>query len=114
MTITMNNGTIETIIGRQCILTGVLTSNSNVRIDGVVEGEIAVTGEVTISATGRIRANIRATICKVGGAITGHIKARDAVIIEETAKAYCEIHVPSLTVARGATFKGSSLHDVGM
>ncbi len=107
----MNNGAIETIIGRECMLVGVLNSKNNIQIDGLVEGDIHADGEVSVGVSGRIRANITALICTISGSITGRITAFEIVKIEETAKAYCEIHAPNLSVARGATFKGASVDD---
>lgn len=97
----------ETVIGSKSMFIGSFSGNGNMIIDGIVEGDIDVEGELNVSSLGRVRAQIRAAKCIIAGAITGKISARHQVTIEPTAKAWCDIQTAELTIAPGATFKGN-------
>lgn len=97
----------ETIIGSKSIFIGSFSGNGNMIIDGIVEGDIDVAGELNVSSIGRVRAKIKAAKCIIAGAITGKVTALHQVMIEPTAKAWCDISTAELTIAPGATFKGS-------
>jgi cytoskeletal protein CcmA (bactofilin family) len=97
----------ETVIGSESMFIGSFSGNGNMIINGIVEGHITVDGELNVSPLGRVRAQIHAAKCIIAGAITGKVTARHQVTIEPTAKAWCDIKTAELTVAPGATFKGS-------
>jgi cytoskeletal protein CcmA (bactofilin family) len=97
----------ETVIGSKSMFIGSFSGNGNMIINGIVEGDINVEGELNVSPLGRVRAQIRAAKCIIAGAITGKVTARHQVTIEPTAKAWCDITTAELTIAPGATFKGS-------
>ncbi|MEY3990356.1 MAG: hypothetical protein RI985_1437 [Chloroflexota bacterium] len=99
----------ETFIGSTSMFIGSFSGNGNIVIEGIVEGDINVEGELNVSPLGRVRAQISAAKCIIAGAITGKVFARHQVTIEHTAKAWCDIQTAELTVAPGATFKGSCI-----
>lgn len=97
----------ETIIGSSSMFIGSFSGDGNMTINGIVEGHINVEGAINVTSQGRVRAHIHAATCVIAGAITGKITALYHVIIEPTAKAWCDIKTNELKVAAGATFKGS-------
>lgn len=98
----------ETKIGSDSIFVGALTTDGSVDIEGIFEGELHSSRHIQISHIGRVRASINALTCTIKGAITGKICAHNDVVIESTARAWCEIDAPSLRVEPGAVFKGTS------
>lgn len=98
----------ETIIGPNSLLVGELTSNGNMQIDGIVEGTIKSEGVLTIGSSGRVRATVQSTGCVVHGAINGDIHATSFVSLAQTAKAWCQIETPTLSIDPGAIFKGTA------
>ncbi len=100
---------IDTVIGTSSIFIGTFSGQGNMAVNGVVEGEIAVNGILNIHPTGRVRADVNAAACVVAGSISGTITATQQVSIEPTAKAWCDIKTAVLTVAPGATFKGTCI-----
>jgi cytoskeletal protein CcmA (bactofilin family) len=98
----------DTTIGRESIFIGVLTSTGNVHIDGIYEGDIHSAQHVQIRSSGRVRATLDVISCTISGLITGKVRASDTVVIEASARAWCEIESPTLHIEPGAIFKGSS------
>jgi cytoskeletal protein CcmA (bactofilin family) len=99
----------ETVIDSKSMFIGSFSGNGNMIIDGIVEGHIDVEGELNVTSLGRVRAHIRAAKCIIAGAITGRVTALHQVSIEPTAKAWCDIQTAELTIAPGATFKGTCI-----
>ena len=70
---TFENGNDEvTIISSGVIIEGKLSSKGNVRVDGIVKGDVNVTGNVTIGETGDINGQVNADIITVGGKVVGN------------------------------------------
>jgi len=69
------NGKPETIVGANTRFIGTLTSDGNIRIDGSVEGDVEVLGNLIIGETGRVIATIKAQNVHVSGAVKGEITA---------------------------------------
>ena len=54
------NGKPETVIGTNTSIVGSLKSDGNIRIDGSVEGDIEILGNLIIGETGRVIATLKA------------------------------------------------------
>lgn len=67
------NGRAETVIGANTRFVGTLNAEGNVRIDGAVEGDIEVVGNLIIGETGRVIATIKARNVHVSGAVKGRL-----------------------------------------
>lgn len=97
----------DTVIGSSSMFIGSFSGKGNMIIDGIVEGDINLDGTINVTSQGRVRAHIQAAACVIAGAITGKITALYHVMMEPTAKAWCDIKTNELKIAAGATFKGS-------
>ena len=97
----------ETAIGTNTRVVGTITSDGHMRIDGSVEGDIVVLGNLIIGETGRVVANVKAQTVHVSGAIKGQITA-DAIEISPTGKVWGDITTDSLHVEPGGFFRGQS------
>jgi cytoskeletal protein CcmA (bactofilin family) len=98
----------ETTIGKDCLFVGALTTDGNVQIDGVFEGEITSTMHVQVNNTGRVRAHLNVDACTVHGSVVGNIIATSDVVLASSARVWGQIDATSLQIQQGAVFKGSS------
>ncbi len=98
----------ETIISNECLFVGVLTSDGNVQIDGVFEGEITSSLHVQVNNSGRVRAHVHVNACTVHGSVVGNIIATSDVVLTSSARVWGQIDAASLQIQQGAVFKGSS------
>ena len=95
-------------IGASIRIKGDVTGDENLIIQGHVEGTIRVQGHnVTISKTGKVRANIEANQIIVEGELHGDMIGEEKVIIRETGNVLGNIVAPRVTLEDGALFKGS-------
>lgn len=97
---------IEATIGSRATFEGRLRCDGSVRIDGAVEGgTIETLGNVLITETGRVIADIKAKTVSVAGAYKGTITA-DRVELLEGGRLWGAIHVKSFLLDEGAHFHG--------
>ncbi len=97
---------ITTIIGAGAVCEGDFSAKGSVRIDGVVNGSVKVTGNITIGATGRINGDVEALSAIVGGEVTGNVSAPERVELIETARLIGDITTAVIVIDEKAIFQG--------
>lgn len=97
---------IEATIGPRATFDGRLRCDGSVRIDGTVEGGLIETlGNVLITESARVMADIVAKTVSVAGAYKGKITA-ERVELLEGGRLWGAIHVKSFLLDEGAHFDG--------
>lgn len=102
------NGKPETIVGANTRFVGTLTSDGNIRIDGTVEGDLEVLGNLIVGESGRVIATIKAQNVHVSGAVKGEITAVEQLEISPTGKVWGDITTAALHIEPGGLFRGQS------
>lgn len=97
-----------TIISSGVIIDGKLSSNGNVRVDGVVKGDVKADGNVTVGENGEINGEITAEVVTVGGKVTGTVIGKEKIMLEAKANLKGDIITKILVVDAGAKFDGNS------
>jgi cytoskeletal protein CcmA (bactofilin family) len=97
-----------TIIGAGVILEGKITCKGNIRVDGVVNGDINANGSVAVGENGEINGEINAEVINVGGKVTGSLNAKDKLVLEAKAVLKGDVITKILVVEAGANFDGNS------
>ena len=107
---TNGNTTMEevTIISSSVIIEGKLTSNGNVRLDGIVKGNVEAKGNVTVGESGNVQGDINADSITIGGKVEGVVNAKDKVVLENKANLKGDLITKILVVEAGAIFEGKS------
>ena len=101
-------GEIETIIGRNTQIKGEIFGNGNIRLDGHINGGIAVEGEVVIGESGSVVGDVKAGGLIVAGQITGNVETGGVLSIRSTGQIIGDVKVKSLNIADGGIFRGRS------
>ncbi|MHC8493766.1 bactofilin family protein [Thalassospira sp. SM2505] len=92
------------VINADLRVTGDLISESDVQVDGSVNGDIR-TRTLTIGQNGEVRGEIVADKVRVCGTVIGQVRARD-VSLSETARMIGDILHESLSIEPGAHIEG--------
>jgi cytoskeletal protein CcmA (bactofilin family) len=95
-----------TVIGRGVRVRGRIQGEGDLTIEGHVEGEISVSGALTVDPAGLVGANINARVIVVRGAVRGDLTADDVVRLEEGARVVGDVHAPRIAIAKGALVRG--------
>ena len=87
---------------------GNLTFQSELLIDGQVQGKINATGKLTVGKNARIRGEIRTKSVTIQGTIEGNVFASERCVLEPVSSVHGNIEAQRLAVGENATFLGSA------
>src|SRR5256712_10355844 len=93
-------------LGKGSRVSGKLSFEGTVRIEGQVEGEITAQDALTIGEGAVVNAQITGTSVVVHGKVTGDITARKRLEIRAPGKVLGNISTPSLVIHEGGVFEG--------
>jgi cytoskeletal protein CcmA (bactofilin family) len=100
-------------IGPSIQISGDVTGNEDVRIEGRVEGTVNLSDNVlTVGKEGQINATANARAIFVEGKVEGDLKADEKVVIQSSGNVRGNIVAPRVTLEDGCKFKGSIDMDV--
>ncbi len=97
---------ITTIIGKESVVDGNFQTQGSVRLDGIVEGNVVVTGHVIVGAAGKIHGSLEAESAVIGGEITGNVIAPKKTELTSTAKVIGDIKTEVIVIDEKAIFQG--------
>jgi cytoskeletal protein CcmA (bactofilin family) len=96
------------MIGRGISISGDVTADSNLRVEGVIEGRsVQSSHDVEIAESGRVIAGITAKVIKIAGEVTGDISGSEKVMIARSGRVQGNVVAPRVQLEDGALFRGS-------
>jgi len=98
---------IETVIGPNAHFRGDIQSDGGVRIDGILEGNIDITGNLVIGEGAKLIAEVNANNISISGAVKGNISGNRVEILE-TGRVWGDLTINSLLLNEGAYLRGQT------
>jgi cytoskeletal protein CcmA (bactofilin family) len=95
-----------TVIGRTTRVRGRVTGSVDLEVQGFVEGEIAVAGDVTVDSQGIVGAGVRGRRLIVRGAVKGDLVGDESILLESGARVVGDVRAPRIAIAPGALVRG--------
>ena len=96
------------VIGAKTTVKGEITGDEDVLVEGAVEGNVRISRDLRVAASGSVRANIEANSVIVSGEVLGDCTAAVRVDIQATGRLTGNIRAPKIVIAEGAVFRGNS------
>jgi cytoskeletal protein CcmA (bactofilin family) len=96
----------EAVIGRTTRVRGRVSGDGSLLIEGNIEGDINVRGDLTIAEGGRATSTIDADAVTLRGELDGDVRARGVVRIEAGARVRGDVQGESVALEEGAEFVG--------
>ncbi len=96
----------STVIGAGTRIRGRIHGDGDLLVDGFVEGDVKVSGEVVIGASGLVGAAVQGSRITVRGAVRGDLSATLSIHLEEGARVVGAVRAPRVSVASGAMYRG--------
>ncbi|MBK8943720.1 MAG: polymer-forming cytoskeletal protein [Ignavibacteriae bacterium] len=87
---------------------GKITSNGNVRIDGKINGDVIVKGNLTLGPSAEIKGQVSAKNMTASGKVDGILKIEEKLTLEASSNIKGDIITKILVVVEGAKFDGKS------
>ncbi len=96
----------NTIIGQSVKLTGDLVGDSDIIIEGVVDGTIHTNENIEITETAEVNAVVTCSNATIGGKLKGNITVKETLKINGTAIVTGDIRTTNISVDHGAVING--------
>ena len=100
------NDTQTTVIGADSYFKGELEFDKTARIIGRFDGKITGKGELQVTQSAALKADVESSIANIDGSIEGNITAKDAVKLNANGKVKGDITASRMMMAEGASFYG--------
>lgn len=98
---------MNTIIGKDTIVSGTMEVSGTLRVDGVVKGDVIVSDTVAVGPTGSVEANVQTKNAVVSGGVKGNIHASERIELQAKANITGDLITKSLVIESGAVFHGN-------
>lgn len=95
------------LIGLGTQIIGDITSAGDIRIDGVLNGNIKLNGRLVIGPNGKIEGNVICQNADISGEIKGTVEVVEMLALKSTAKILGDMIIGKLSIEPGAIFTGS-------
>lgn len=95
------------LLGAGTKISGDITSSGDFRIDGVLVGNITISGKLVLGNTGKIEGNINCTNADLSGEVKGTVNISEILSLKSTAKINGDIITGKLAIEAGAVFTGT-------
>jgi len=86
---------------------GTIIADNDIRIDGIVEGDLQCTGKVVIGEKGLFKGNIVCQSAEVMGKMDGKIEVKQTLAMRSTSNMKGEVSTQVLIVEPNAIFNGT-------
>lgn len=97
---------VDVLIGEKTKLTGDLVSESAIKIDGTLEGNVVSKREVILSQTAKVKGNITASSLVIGGCLEGNVFVENQLLIKEGGRLEGDAEAGALVIEEGGIFFG--------
>jgi cytoskeletal protein CcmA (bactofilin family) len=94
-------------IGPSMTIKGEIRSCEELLVDGDVEGSMESESLLTVSANGKVRANIKAREVVIFGTVRGDVEVTEKIAIRDHGSLIGNIKCAGIQIDDGAYFKGS-------
>ena len=85
---------------------GDISSEGDLRIDGIIEGNIDIKGKMVLGEKGVLRGTLTCSQAFISGKVIGNVQISEILNLAASAKIEGDIHTPKLITEEGATFNG--------
>jgi len=103
---TSNGNGGATLVSAGTTLKGDINSNSDLRIDGTIIGNVSSASKIVIGANGSVEGNISGNQADIVGKVTGNIKTKDLLQLRGDCVVKGNVYAGKLQVEPTAIFNG--------
>lgn len=94
------------LIGQGTEITGDIICSGDLRIDGILTGNITAKGKVVVGETGKIKGEISCKNSDISGFIEGKVSVLELLSLKSTSKLNGDISTSKLAIEPGSRFTG--------
>lgn len=95
------------LIASTTLLKGNIQSDTDIRIDGNLEGNLETKGRLIIGSKGKINGDVKCKMAEIEGSMLGNIQVEGQLILKNGSHFTGDITTAQLMVDSGALFNGT-------
>jgi len=95
------------LIGEGTRIEGDITAAGDIRVDGLLKGDLSTAARVVIGPNGSVEGQVKCTFAEIIGQLKGDISATETLTLRATAKITGNLTIGRLIIESGAVFSGS-------
>lgn len=103
----MSNTNQQNMISQGTKIVGNISSNSDFRVEGNIEGELKTSGKVVVGKSGVISGSLIGENADFEGSFSGKLKLGGMLTLRSSAYIEGEVEISKLSVEPGATFNAT-------
>jgi cytoskeletal protein CcmA (bactofilin family) len=94
-------------IGKGTVIEGNIEAIGNIRVEGIVKGNVTTKAKLSLGDTATIEGNIIALNAEIAGSVKGNVSVNEILLLRASAIITGDIVTGKLSVESGATFNGN-------
>lgn len=98
----------DTIIGQATRFEGNIFCETNLHVEGQINGDIYCSGDIFVSESGKLTSQIQANNLTLSGQLEGNVIVKGSCTIESKGKLTGEVESAVLIIQEGGIFNGTS------
>lgn len=102
----------ETTVGSKTRINGKVSGTDRLVVHGLVEGEVAMDGDVVVEPDGRVEATLAGDTILIRGVVNGEVTGRGKVEIAPDGRMIGDVRTARILISDGAVFKGRVEMDI--
>ena len=101
-----NGGTLYNALTSGSKIIGTVITDSDMRVDGTIEGDVKCAGKLVIGEKGLIKGSVECQNAEIMGKLDGKINVKYALALRATSSLHGEISTSTLVIEPNAMFNG--------
>jgi len=93
-------------IGPDFVVHGKLSGKSDLRIDGIFEGEIDVRGAISVGPASSVNASLRVGSLEIEGEVRGNVAATEEVMVRAGGRLIGDVSARQIGIDDGGSLQG--------
>lgn len=98
---------LPNIIGAGTKITGDIETNGDLRVDGIIEGNIQSKGKLVLGQNGSIKGTIKCANAEISGKFDGKVEVSELLSLRSTSNFKGDMVIAKLSIEPGAIFNGN-------
>jgi cytoskeletal protein CcmA (bactofilin family) len=94
------------LIGTGTTIKGDIQCSGDIRIDGVVKGNIEVSQKLVVGPNGKVAGDITGSQISISGSVIGNVHADETTVLHGQSSVTGDIHTKQIIIEQGGVFNG--------
>jgi cytoskeletal protein CcmA (bactofilin family) len=89
------------------VFEGSIQSPVDIRVDGIIKGNVRIQGKLVVGPTGSVEGEAVAAEASIAGKVRGSLEVKGLTTLAQTAQVQAELYTGQISIEAGAQFSGN-------